>query len=315
MEIEKVVSEVDNFLSHIENVEFSAIFRIQTILYQELQNFMISQGFYQLMPLMISPFTDPLNHQVYPAELNYEGKVLKITSSMIFFKQLSLIQKNVDKVFIFSPNIRLELPLKAVTGNHALEFSQFDFEIKNASMCDVMDFIEDLYIYIFKQITDRCKNELKILNRSLPLLTKPFPRYSLVGKSSEEADRYCSDLSKNLLIPFFVTSLSREFYDREDPLVKGTYRNYDLFYPEGFEEALSGGEREYIYKDILRRMNEKETNKEIFQGYLAIAERELLPKSAGAGIGFERLLKFISGKKTLREVCLFDRTVGSDLVF
>ncbi|MCR3761611.1 asparagine synthetase A [Clostridium felsineum] len=303
---------IEKFLNHINDPELIAILNIQNVLLQELQNYAVNNGFKQLMPLLISPFTDPLNHQVYPATIKYGDKMLSLTSSMIFHKQLSLIPKNINKVFILSPNIRLELEHKQKTGNHMLEFSQFDFEIKNASMNDVMKYIEGLYIYIFDIIQKRCSEELKILNRQLPKLQKPFPVYSTTEIPLDEVDDYCTKLSKELNSPFFVTNLKREFYDREDPDRPKTYRNFDMFYPEGYEEALSGGEREYIYDDIIRRIAENDTDKKPLENYLKIAKMGLLNKSAGAGIGVQRLLKFICGKRKIEDVCMFNRSVGTN---
>lgn len=69
------------------------------------------------------------------------------------------------------------------------------------------------------------------------------------------------------------------------------------------------------YENIVRRMDEKGTDKTMFVNYLEAAKRGLLPKSAGAGIGVERLLKFICGKRSLSKVFMFDRSVNSEFVF
>lgn len=307
--------DVDNFLAHINNPELVAVLNIQNVLLQELQHYAINQGFKQLMPVLISPFTDPLNHQVYPADLQYEEKRLKLTASMIFHKQLALIPRNVDKVFIMSPNIRLELASKKSSENHLLEFSQFDLEMRNASMEDVMDFIEGLYITLFDAVEKQCSEALKQLGRSLPKLSQPFPRYSTKEIPLEKVDEFCNQLSRESRVPCFVTSFKREFYDRQNPDMPDTYHNFDLIYPEGYGEALSGAEREYVYNDIIRRMHETNTDKTLFVNYLEVAKRGLLPRTAGAGMGIQRLLKFICGKKAIADVCLFDRSITSKFIF
>lgn len=308
-------SEVDDFLRHMNNPELFAILTIQNVLLQEMQQYAILQGFKQLMPLLISPFTDPLNHEVYPAELQYEEKRLKLTASMIFHKQLSLIPSTMDKIFIMSPNIRLELAAKKSSENHLLEFSQFDFEIKNASMEDVIAFIEGLYIAVFAAIEEKCHEELKLLGRSLPKLSQPFPKYSTRGIALEKVDDFCQQVAQESPSSCFITSFKREFYDREETTAPGMYRNFDMFYPEGYGEALSGAEREYLYDDILRRMHETRTDTTLFENYLEIARRGLLPKTAGSGIGIQRLLKFICGKRTIADVCLFNRSIDSNFAF
>ena len=306
---------VDDFLLHINNPELLAILNIQNTLLQELQSYAVNHGFKQLMPVLISPFTDPLNHQVYPAELQYEDKKLKLTASMIFHKQLALVPQNMDKIFIVSPNIRLELASTKSSDNHLLEFSQFDLEMKDTSMEDVMHFLEGLYIHVFDTIEKKCEEELKILDRNLPKLSRPFPRYSTRGVPLDRVDEFCTQISQESQTPCFITSFKREFYDREDLDVAGTYRNFDMVYPEGYGEALSGAEREYVYDDIIRRMDETNIDKTLFQSYLEVAKRGLLPKTAGAGVGIQRLLKFICGKRAIADVCLFDRSINSEFAF
>lgn len=307
--------DVDRFLSHINNPELLTIMNIQNQLLLQLQIYAIKNGFKQFMPLLTSPITDPLNHEVYPAELFYETKKLKLTASMIFHKQLALIPSNMDKIFIMAPNIRLEPAAKKKSDNHSIEFSQFDFEIKNASMEEIMNYIEGLYIFVFKAINENCPEELGILDRHLPDLVQPFPRYSTEGIPLEKIDEFCQEISNQAKSPCFITSFKREFYDRENPDKPNTYFNFDMVYPEGYGEALSGAEREYRYDDIIRQMNDTATEKTAFSNYLEIARRGLLPKTAGAGIGVQRLLKFICGKRKIADISIFDRSVGGNYIF
>lgn len=66
----------------------------------------------------------------------------------------------------------------------------------------------------------------------------------------------------------------------------------DLIYPEGYGEALSGGEREYEYERIIKRIAEKNLDINDYAPYLEIARRGFYP-SAGFGIGIERLIRFV----------------------
>lgn len=307
--------KLDDFISHISDQETPAKLKIQNVLLKEMQAFAFANGFVQLMPLLMSPITDPLNHEVYPAEIQYEQRKLKLTASMIFHKQLALIPDNVNKILIMAPNIRLELAKKKSSSNHLLEFSQFDIEIKNAGMDDVMNFIEKLYIHLFTELEKQCANELRLLGRKLPKLSSPFPRYSTEGIPLAEVDAFCNKISAESPVPAFITNFKREFYDKEDSNKKGIYRNFDLVYPEGYGEALSGAEREYEYADIIRRMQELDMNLEPYANYIEMAKRGLIPRSAGCGIGIQRLLKFICGKQLIRDICLFDRSILSDFVF
>ncbi len=309
------ISHINKFLTHINRDKMQAILNIQNVLLLELQKFAFASGFKQIMPILMSPITDPLNHQVYPAEINYEEKRLKLTASMIFHKQLAMVPKKVDKILIMAPNIRLELASKKSSSNHLLEFSQFDIEMKNATIEDVMNFLEKLYIYIFNTISEKCANDLNMLDRKLPVLKSPFPKLSTEGILLEEVDSFCHRVSEEAELPTFIINFKREFYDKENPSKPGTYHNFDIVYPEGYGEGLSGAEREYQYDEIIRRMNELNMNLTPYANYLEVAKQGLIPRTAGCGVGIQRLLRFICGRPLINDVCLFDRSIESEFVF
>lgn len=306
---------IDQFLTHINDPHLHAILRIQTTLLAELQKIALENGFIQLMPILLSPITDPLNHDVYPAELQYEERLLKLTASMIFHKQIALIPSPLNKVFIMAPNIRLELARKKSSSNHLLEFSQFDLEIKNATMHDAMDFAEQIFLRIFSVIQQLHAPDLSILGRTLPPMLGPFPRYSTENIPLSEVDAFCDNISREAKTPCFIMNFKREFYDKEEPTKKGVYRNFDIVYPEGYGEGLSGAERENEYEQIIMRMTELNMNLAPYENYLNLAKAGLLPKTAGFGIGIERLLKFICGVREIKSVCFFDRSILSPFVF
>ena len=303
------------FIDHITDPELMAIMRIQSVCLQEMQNFMLSNGFIQLMPVLISPITDPLNHSVYPADLMYENRRFKLTASMIFHKQLSLIPEKIEKIFIVAPNIRLEKDTIKASENHLIEFSQLDMEFKGCSMKVVMDFITSFYVYLFEAVRVRCEDELSLLHRKLPELKRPFPVYSTEGVPPEEVDDFCEKISRESTIPSFITNFKREFYDRENPDKPKVYCNFDMVYPEGYGEALSGAEREFEYEQIVNRMKELDMDMAPYGNYLRLAQKGLIPPSAGAGIGIQRLLRYICGKETIASVCMFDRSIASNFLF
>lgn len=309
------MSSLEDFIAHINRKEMSSILNIQNALLNIMQNFAYAHGFRQIMPVLMSPITDPLNHDVYPAEIAYESNELKLTASMIFHKQLALMVEGIDKILIVAPNIRLELSSKKSSSNHLLEFSQFDIEIVDATIEDIMQFLEKLYIHIFSRIKIECSDDLEILGRELPDFPETFPVRSTVGLPLSEVDDFCDKVSKEAVVPTFITNFKREFYDKEDPNNPGTYRNFDIVYPEGFGEGLSGAEREYSYDQIIRRMEELHMDLAPYKNYLYIAKQGLIPRTAGCGIGMQRLLKYICGKKTISDVCIFDRSINTEFTF
>ena len=310
-----VPDPVEAFRARITSSEFGAISRITSRVLTELQEYALDRGFLQILPVMISPFTDPLNHAVYPASIKYEHRTLQLTASMIFHKQLALNLGGVNGIFIVSPNIRLEKSEIKNSENHLIEFSQFDLEIKNADMKDVIDFVDGMVRSTINNIRNKCAEELNSVGRSLPSFDEPFPIFSSEQLREQYGDDFESVISQKCNTPCFVTNFKREFYDRESPDRRGIYNNFDLIYPEGYGEGLSGAEREFEFEQICYRMRELDMDLEPFREYLKAAERGIIPRTAGAGLGIQRFVKFIAGVRSIRDVCLFDRSISSDFLF
>lgn len=303
-------------IDFIQNDEVkTAVAIITSKVVMSLQEYACNTGFIQLMPLLLSPFTDPLNHSVYPAEIDYEGHPLKLTASMIFHKQLALAQLNANKIFIMSPNIRLEKASLKSSSNHLIEFSQFDIELSHVSMYEVIEFVDSLVKYVFTNVKKDCEKELKLLGRELPSYNDSFPIYSSVELKQDYGDDFETRISEESKTPCFVTNFKREFYDKETPGKKGHYNNFDLVYPDGFGEALSGAEREYEYNQIIYRMEELNMDMKPYSKYLEAAKQGLIPPTSGAGLGIQRLVRFICGKRNIKDVCLFDRSINSNFIF
>ena len=306
------MSAAIKFIEHVTSQRLTSAQKIQTVALKALQEYAYQSGFTQLMPVMISPITDPLNHQVYPAHIDYEQRRLSLTASMIFHKQMALMNPGIEKIFIVSPNIRLELASIKDSKRHMLEFSQFDFEIRNATMYDVMDFISKMFVHVFASVKKQCAAELDVLGRTLPDLSAPLEIFSSAALSEKHGEKFEEVLSATITQPAFVTNYKREFYDREDKVEPGVYRNFDLIYPEGYGEGLSGAEREYEYDEIIRRMTELNMDLAPYKNYLSIARDGKLPATAGAGIGIQRLIRYLCGADSIADVCVFDRSVNSE---
>ncbi|EKD43785.1 MAG: hypothetical protein ACD_72C00118G0001 [uncultured bacterium] len=291
----------------------TAVLKIQSLVLYEIQTFFRARGFTELPPVITAPITDPLAHGVHPAYLDYEGQTLQLTKSMIFHKQIALLG-DINKIFIISPNVRLEKSREA-KDRHLLEFQQIDFEMKGAKKADVYLLMEDLLTKIIATVKAKCKAELVILGRKLPTPKTPFPRFSTTTLIKQYGENYESELSKAMTTPFWIESLYREFYDKEDPTTRGHFINYDLIYPEGFEEGLSGGEREHDYEVIIRKMKERRMDTADYEIYLELAKEKLIPQTAGAGFGLQRLLRYLTGIKKMEEVVLFPRSPREKILF
>ena len=287
---------------------------VLTHLLRYMTSFFLRNRFKWLLPVILTPITDPLwpepsGSDIFPLEVEVYGKKLKLMHSMILHKQVA-IAMGLKRIFVISPNIRIEPSSKAVTGKHAFEFTQLDFEIEEARMKDVMSLVEELFVGLIKYLKKECADIFEEIGRELKVPSTPFKVYKYSVLKEIYGDSWEETLSKESDDPFWVISIPREFYDREDPEKEGVWYNYDLILPEGFGEVLSGGEREYDWERIRDKMLKSNLRPELFGGYIEMAKKGLLKPSAGAGIGVERLLRYLLGSPHIRDVQIFKRIPG-----
>ncbi|MCK4319527.1 asparagine synthetase [Candidatus Micrarchaeota archaeon] len=280
-------------------------------------DFFHEKGFVQLMPVILSPVTDPLGPDpgssvIKTGEVEYLGQKLSLTQSMILHKQIA-IRAGIEKLFIISPNIRLEHPKRKKTGRHLFEFSQVDFEIAHAKKEDVYKLMEEFLVGLVKKIKKEHNEELGLLDRKLPDIKTPFSKFTTTKLKERYGKEWEMSASIEEKQPFWTISHKREFYDKEDPEKPGEYLNYDLVYPEGFGEALSGAEREHEFSSIIRKIKGDELDKTRYAPYLELAKKGLIP-SAGGGCGVERMVRYLSGAKHIGDVQLFRRVPGESVL-
>ena len=290
--------------------ETKAVLKIQSEIRKILGEELRKKDFIEISPVILSPITDPLNHPTKPAHINCYGKNYNVTQSMIFHKQLAL--RTLEKIFVFSPNVRIEPLEKKDTGRHLFEFTQLDLEVKDAKREDVMRLCEELLIATITSIKRGCKKELNMLGRKLIVPKNPFKKIRYADACKQYGKDFESVISETYKEPVWIIDIpltNREFYDKEDLEKPGFLRDMDLIYPEGYGEALSGGEREYEYEQIKTKILKKGQRISQFKEYLELAE-DGLPPSAGFGIGIERLTRFICGLKRIENASLFPKIPG-----
>jgi asparaginyl-tRNA synthetase len=287
-----------------------AVLKIKSELVRSAGEFLHSEGFTEVLPVLLSPITDPLHHETYDGRVDYYGSPYHLTKSMIFHKQLAL--RTLPKIFCFSPNVRMEPAERAGHGRYLAEFVQLDLEVREASRDDVMALGERLLAFVLARVSKTCSPELVQLGRELKVPQTPFARVTYEEAATRLGEPFDDALSQTLDAPTWVIDFPRrirEFYDREDPARPEVLLDMDLVYPEGFGEALSGGEREFEMERILDRLARDEIPRSRFSRYLEEVERGV-PRSAGFGIGIERLTRYVAGLDRIEDARLFPKTPG-----
>ncbi len=307
----------------IRQPRMQKILKIQATIGSAIREYLASTDFIELLPPIIGPVTDPGIRGAKQVSIDYYGHEYKIMSSAILYKQMAMA--SLERIFFFSPNIRLEPKETVETRRHLCEFIQVDIEIAKASYDDAMSTAEGLLYYVCKKVNELHESDLTDLGRTLRVPKRPFKRFTHhevvdLLKSKGFTVDYRSEipwgqeeaLSAMFKAPFFIYDYPRSargFYDLEDPERPGILRDFDLIYPEGFGEAVSGAEREYRYDRVVSRIEAGGGSTADYGWYLDMLQYGI-PPSAGFGIGIERLTRYVCGLASIWEARPYPKVSG-----
>jgi asparaginyl-tRNA synthetase len=236
-------------------------------------------------------------------------KTVRTTLSMIVHKMVAC-SLAYPKLFILSPNVRIERRERANSGMHAYEFTQLDFEVRDATSQGIRSLVERLICGLVSNLRSVARDELMHLGRfdSLRLPEVPFRVHDRRELENRLGEGYETRLAREICDPVWVTNMPREFYDFED-FERGMWDNYDLLLPQ-YGEVLSGGRREWEYGKIARKMKRDNIAAENYEELLKLAKERRIRPSAGAGIGVERLVSWLVGAKHIGETQPFPKVPG-----
>lgn len=302
-------------LSEAEIERKTAIGKVMTHTLKNLTAQFVENGFQWLLPVALSQCTDPLWPDPGASiekriEVDIYGKTVRATASMIIHKLIAS-STAYPKLFILSPNIRIEKAERAHTGKHVYEFTQLDFEVRNATSKDIINLVEDAFCSLVPSVKRVLKDELTYLSRyeTLKVPKKPFQIYDKEELEAEYGADWETILANEIGDPVWVTNIPREFYDFEDPIT-GKWDNYDLFLPQ-YGEALSGSKREWEYDKILKKLERDKIHRDNYALVLKFAKQGKLKPCAGAGIGIERTVSWLTGVRHVAETQPFPRIPGT----
>jgi len=239
------------------------------------------------------------------------------------------------KVYTFGPTFRAE---NSNTSRHASEFWMIEPEMAFCDLTGNMDLAEELVKYLIGDARKQCAEELELFAKFVDkdllarldfVIERPFQRITyteavdLLKKSGEKFEfpiDYGSNLQseherwlteKHFKCPVTVFNFPKEikpFYMRSND-DGGTVAAIDLLVP-GIGEIVGGSQREErleMLEDNMRRHNMDPAD---YKWYLDLRRYGTVPHS-GFGLGFERMLMFITGISNIRDVIPFARTPGS----
>ena len=330
---------------------FMAVFRVRSLVAYAIHKFFQEQGFvYVHTPLitgsdcegageMFRVTTLDLDNvpKTEQGEVDYTqdffGKSVNLTVS----GQLNgeMFATAFGNIYTFGPTFRAE---NSNTPRHAAEFWMIEPEMAFADLSDNMDVAEAMVKYIIKFVMENAPEEMEFFNKfiepglidrlenvvnneferitytkAIELLTpyKDQFKYPVEWEAGLQTEHERFITEKIYKKPVFVTDYPagvKAFYMKQNPDGK-TVAAVDLLVP-GVGEIIGGSQREENYEILINKIKEQGMNEETYKAYLDTRKYGTVVHS-GFGLGFERMVMYLTGMSNIRDVIPFPRTTGS----
>ena len=329
---------------------FNAVFKIRSEAAYAIHSFFNERGFvYVHTPIITGSDCEgagamfqvttldldnvPMQDGVTDYKQDFFGKKSSLTvSGQLDVENFAMAFAN---VYTFGPTFRAE---HSNTVRHAAEFWMIEPELAFADLSDDMDCAEDMVKYVISYVMESCAEEIKFLNQfvdnglierltnvkdsefkrltyteAIEILEKVKDRFDAPvywgADLQSEHERYLTE--QVFKKPVFLTDYPKEikaFYMRLNDDGK-TVAASDLLVP-GIGELIGGSQREERLDLLEKRMAECGLNPEEYKSYLDLRKYGGVTHS-GFGLGFERMIMYLTGISNIRDVLPFPRTVGT----
>ncbi|MBR8700444.1 Asparagine--tRNA ligase [Fusobacterium sp. DD29] len=327
---------------------FAAVFRVRSVVAYAIHKFFQENGFvYVHTPIITGSDCEGAGEMFRVTTLDLNNLPKKedgtVDESKDFFgKETNLTVSGqlsgetfcsaFRNIYTFGPTFRAE---NSNTARHASEFWMIEPEIAFADLNANMELAEAMVKYIIKYVMDECPEEIEFFNKFIEkglidklnnVLNNDFARLTYTeaidillksGKKFDypvewgidlqsEHERYLAE--QHFKKPVFLTDYPKDikaFYMKLNPDGK-TVRAMDLLAP-GIGEIIGGSQREDSLEILENRINELGMNPEDYEFYLDLRRFGSFPHS-GYGLGFERMIMYITGMTNIRDVIPFPRT-------
>ncbi len=330
---------------------FYAAFRIRSLAAQAIHSYFAGRGFiYAHTPIITTSDAEGAGEMFHvttldmnnvprndKGQVNYHEDFFGKPASLTVSGQLNgeALCMAFRDIYTFGPTFRAE---NSNTARHAAEFWMIEPEIAFADLSDNMALAEDMLRYIIRDVMDKAPDELQFLNNFIDkgllerlnhVLNSDFARVSYTdaidilkasGKAFEypvswgmdlqtEHERYLTE--EHFGRPVFVHDYPKDikaFYMRMNDDGK-TVAAVDMLVP-GIGELIGGSQREERLDRLQQRIQDMGLDEASYDWYIDLRRYGTVPH-AGFGMGFERLIMYLTGISNIRDVLPFPRTVGN----
>lgn len=327
---------------------FGAVFRIRHSMAYAIHKYFNDKGFYYLhTPIITGSDAEGAGEMFHVTTLDLKnlplteegtidfrndffGKETNLTVSGQLEGELAALA--LGEIYTFGPTFRAE---NSNTPRHLAEFWMIEPEMAFYDLDDNMDLAEDFVKYLIRYALDNCKDDLNFLNNMIDkglldrlrfVVENKFVRitYTEAVRILTESDRkweypvgWGRDLQaeherylveEHFKRPVIIIDYPKEikaFYMKQNDDGK-TVGAMDVLFP-GIGEIIGGSQREENYDRLLNRINELKLPEKDLWWYLETRKFGTAPHS-GFGLGFERLIVFMTGMSNIRDVIPFPRT-------
>ena len=327
---------------------FQAVFRVRSVAAMAIHMYFQERGYVYLhAPLITASDCEGAGEmfQVTTLDLDKVASSGKVDYSKDFFGKKAALTVSgqlqgetfalaFKKIYTFGPAFRAE---NSNTKTHASEFWMIEPEM---AFCDInkdMDIMEEMLKYVVKYVLDNCKDEMQffdqwvekgLLDKLNKLVNSDFKRIThhdvitILKEAKEKWEfepEYGEDIAKEhekyiteyFNGPVFITDWPKDikaFYMKQNP-DNETVAAVDLEVP-GAGELMGGSQREEDYDKLINRMKELNMDESSMEWYLNLRRFGGCVHS-GFGMGFERLLIYLTGVENIRDVIPYPRTPGN----
>lgn len=337
----------ENSHLRIRTTLFQAVMKIRSFLFQELHEFFRYEDFnYVSAPIITSNDAEGAG-ETFKLITKENQKFFSNTHGTLSVSgqlHAEAYAQGLGKVYTFAPTFRAE---NSNTTKHASEFWMLEPEMANYDYFKAMSLAEKMLKFVIKRLLSEKTEEIMVLedilkiklrNKLENILNPKFERISyehainILKKALDSKDasfenskiefgmdfgteheRYLAEdyYGKPVFVydfPFIIKS----FYMYRNNDQKNTVRGFDLLVP-GIGELIGGSQREDRYDELIKSLEIKNIDSEGLKWYLDLRKSGYAP-SSGFGLGFERLLIYVTGIENIRDVIPFPRTPGK-LIF
>ncbi|WP_213608203.1 asparagine--tRNA ligase [Pseudoalteromonas sp.] len=328
-----------------------AVTRVRNCLAQAIHRFYHEQGFYWIStPIITASDCEGAGEMFRVSTLDMQNLPMtdkgKIDYSEDFFGKEAFLtvsgQLNgetyasaMSKIYTFGPTFRAE---NSNTSRHLAEFWMVEPEVAFADLEDIAKLAENMLKYVFKAVLEERRDDMEFfaqriektaISRLEEFVEKDFAQVDYTdaveilkacGKKFEYAVEWGVDLQseherylaeEHFKAPVVIKNYPRDikaFYMRQNEDGK-TVAAMDVVAP-GIGEIIGGSQREERLDVLDARLDEMGLNKEDYSWYRDLRKYGSVPHS-GFGLGFERLVAYVTGMGNVRDVIAFPRTKGS----